>query len=142
MTLYEWKITDFGDGEYGHIWIAEHGKDEFGTIYRVYADPENYDRWIGNCDWLEGNMVGNIMAGMEYPEEFNQYQRDPSWYRRILFYWRRLGSPRLDRKAPSYEAPWFPWLEAGFTGEERDKCIGSSESEAKFEMADEFMEGD
>jgi hypothetical protein len=123
MTLYEWKITDIGDGEYGYIWIAEDGKDEFGTIYKVLVDPENYDRWIGKCDWLEGNMVSNIISSMECPEEHNQYQLDPSWYRRILFHWRRLGSPRIDRKVAGYQAPWFPWEDAGFTDEERDSII-------------------
>jgi hypothetical protein len=128
MTLYEWKITDKGNGEHGYIWIAEVGKDDFGAIYKVFVDPENNDRWIGKCDWLEGNMISNIMDGIECPEEFNQYQFDPSWYRRILFYWRRLGSPHIDRKAAGYETPWFPWLEAGFTTEERDGCIGSSKA--------------
>jgi hypothetical protein len=122
-TVYEWRITDKGNGEYGHIWIAEVGKDDFGPVYMVYADPENYDRWIGNCDWLEGNMIRNIMGEMECPEEFNEYQRHPSWYRRVLFYWRRIGSPHIDRKAAGFEAPWFPWAEAGFTDEERDACI-------------------
>jgi hypothetical protein len=129
MTLYEWKITDLGNGQYGYIWIAENGKDEFGTIYKVWVDPENNDRWIGNCDWLEGNMVSNIIASMECPEEHNQYQLDPSWYRRILFYWRRLGSPHIDRKAPGYEAPWFPWQAAGFTAEERDSIIAEPDTE-------------
>ena len=133
MTLYEWKITDKNNGEFGHIWIVKDGEDEFGPVYRVYADPENNDRWIGNCDWLEPSVASNMMSGMECPEEFNEYQRDPSWYRRILFYWRRLGSPRIDRKAPNYEAPLFPWLEAGFTAEERDLCIGRSDSETELE---------
>ena len=142
MTLYEWKITDLGNNQYGYIWIAENGKDEFGPVYRVYADPENYDRWIGKCDWLEGSMVSNIIDSMECPEEHNQYQSDPSWYRRILFYWRRLGSPRIDRKAAGYEAPWFPWADAGFADEERDECIGSSDSEAEFEKAAGFTAPD
>jgi hypothetical protein len=122
-TLFEWRITYLGNGEYGYIWIAEAGKDEFGTIYNVFVDPDNDDKWIGKCDWLEGNMIGNITAEMECPEEFNEYQRDPSWYRRILFYWKRIGSPRIDRKAADYEAPWFPWAEAKFTDEERNGCI-------------------
>jgi hypothetical protein len=122
-TLFEWRITDKGNGEYWYIWVEENGKDEFGPVYRVYADPENNDSWIGNCDWLEGNMVGNIMTGMECPEEFSENQRDPSWYHRILFYWKRIGSPHIDRKAAGYEAPWFPWAEAGFTDQERDNCI-------------------
>ena len=125
-TVYEWRITDKGNGEYGYIWIAEDGKDDFGAFYKVIVDPENHDRWIGNCDWFEGSMVSNIMTGMECPEEFSQYQRDLSWYRRILFYWRRLGSPRIDRKSAGYEAPWFPWAEAGFTDDERDGCIKAS----------------
>jgi hypothetical protein len=124
MTLYEWKITDLGDGQCGCIWIAEAGKDEFGSVYKVFLDPENYDRWIGKCDWLGCNTKSNIIAGMECPEECNENQLDPSWYRRILFYWRRLASPHIDRKAAGYEPPWFPWAEAGFTDEERDGCIG------------------
>jgi hypothetical protein len=32
MTLYEWKITNLGNGEYGYIWIAENGRDESGAI--------------------------------------------------------------------------------------------------------------
>ncbi len=142
MTLFEWRITDLGNGEYGFIWIAAVGKDDFGSVYKVFVDPENNDRWIGKCDWLEGNMVSNIIDSMECPEEHNQYQSDPSRYRRILFYWRRLGSPRIDRKAAGYEAPWFPWADAGFADEERDECIGSSDSEAEFEKAAGFTAPD
>lgn len=116
MTVFEWKITDLGNGEYGFIWIAEVGKDDFGTIYRVWVDSENYDKCIGKCDWLEGNMVGDIIASMECPEEHNQDQRDPSWCRRIVWYWRRLGSPRIDRKAAGYEAPLVPLGRCGIQG--------------------------
>jgi len=77
-------------------------------------------------------MISNFMTGMECPEEFSQYQRDPSWYRRILFYWRRLGSPRVDRNAAGYEAPWFPWTGAGFTDDERDGCIKEVADEPNF----------
>jgi hypothetical protein len=129
MTIYEWKVTDLGNGRYGYIWIAESGRDEFGSIYKVWVDPEDYDSWIGKCDWLEGNMIGNIIASMECPEEHSQYQLDPSWYRRILFYWRRIGSPRIDRKAAGYEPPWFPWAEAGFTPEERESVSGAPSAE-------------
>jgi hypothetical protein len=69
MTVFEWKITDIGNGQYGFIWIAEAGKDDFGSTYKVSVDPKNYDRWIGKCDWLEGNMISNIITSMESPEE-------------------------------------------------------------------------
>jgi hypothetical protein len=78
-------------------------------------------------------MFSNIMTGMECPEEFNQCQHDPSWHRRILFYWRRLGTPHIDRKAAGYEAPWFPWAEAGFTDEERVNCIEPFAAEPNLE---------
>lgn len=130
-TVYEWRITDKGNGEYGYVWIAEAGKDDFGPVYKIFVDPENNDKWIGRCDWLEGSMISNIIAGMECPEEFSEYQRNPSWYRRILFYWRRLGSPRIERKATGYEAPWFPWAKAGFTNDERDGCIASVSAESE-----------
>ena len=121
MTIYEWRITDCGNGEFGYIWIAEAGKDEFGTIYKVWVDPDNCDAWVGKVP--PTNSTGNIIAGMECPEEFNQYQHDPSWYKRILFYWRKLGCPRIDQKAPGYDAPWFPWTEAGFTDAEVSSCV-------------------
>jgi len=125
MTLFEWRITDLGKGEYGYIWIAEAGKDDFGPIVRVYADPQNYNEWIGRCDWLEGNIIGNIIAGMECPEEFNQYQHPPTVYNRILFYWRhRLGAPTIDQKANGYQAPWFPWREARFSRAEATEICG------------------
>lgn len=33
---------------------------------------------------------------------------------RTVAYWRSLGSPVIDRNAPGYVAPWFPWADAGF----------------------------
>jgi len=108
MTIYEWKITNLGDRQYGYIWIAENGTDEFGTVYKIYVDPDNLDAWVGKAS--ADNSASNVIASMEAEEDSNRY-------RRIVFYWRKLGSPVIDRKAPGYEAPWFPWLEDGFVEE-------------------------
>jgi hypothetical protein len=123
MTLFEWKITDLGDGEYGYIWISVDGKDTFGNIYRVFIDP--YDRQaILGCTYIDGNMRSNIADAMEAHEEpCCEWHHPATYYGRILHYWRSLGCPRIDRKAPGYDAPWFPWLQAGFTDEERDNII-------------------
>jgi hypothetical protein len=135
MTVYEWKVTDLGNGEHGFIWISQDGEDSFGPIYRVFVDPRNDDAWLSkSLDGMDLNMVSNIMAGLECPEESNEYQHDASWYSRILFFWRRLGCPVLDRKAPGYTAPWFDWVAAGFTDEERVNNI----AEPPQAMTEEF----
>jgi hypothetical protein len=128
MTLFEWKITDCGNGEYGYIWIANSGKDEFGAIHRVYVDPDNDDAWLSKSTvGIDGNQVGNVVDSIEAHEEpCCEWQYPASWYGRILLLWKRLGSPRIDRMSPGYEAPWFPWLEAGFTNEERDNLIAKT----------------
>ena len=131
MTLYEWKITDLGNGEYGYIWITDNGKDEFGNIYIIYVDSYNIDATAGDVFKYEAQRFFDL-----------EITEDDGWYGRILLLWKRLGSPVINRKEPGYCAPWFPWLEAGFTAKERDECIGSSESEAEFEKAAEFMEAE
>lgn len=131
MTLYEWKISDLGNGQYGYIWVAENGKDEVGNLYKIYVDPYNIDATADDVFKYEAQKFFNL-----------EITEDDAWYRRVLLLWKRLGSPVINRKAPGYEAAWFPWREAGFTDEERDECIGSSESEAEFEKAAEFMEAE
>jgi hypothetical protein len=130
MTLFEWKISDLGNGEFGHIWISEPSLVGPYKHMRVYVDPNNVDGHFAY--WIEHDP--HVLFNCELPEDWE------GWYERILGYWRNVGSPVVDRKPPSYEAPWFPWIEAGFTVEERNECIGSSDSEANFERAAEFME--
>jgi hypothetical protein len=110
-TVFEWKITDLPDGQHGYIWISEDGKDTFGPLYRVYVDPANHDAigaWIGEYRGCNKGDLWNILGNIEVSED------DPD-YRRILFYWRKLGSPVCDPEAPGYEAPYFPWADAGVT---------------------------
>lgn len=128
MTVFEWKITDLGNEEHGYIWIASDNFTGFdGTVvedYRVYIDPTNLDghaKEILSCD-LMFDAFKNELYGLELPED------DPA-YGRILWFWKRQGKPRIDRKAPGYGAPWFPWLEAGFTAEERDSIIAEPSTE-------------
>jgi hypothetical protein len=118
MTIFEWKITDLGNGEFGYIWIASDGKDEFGNLYKIYVDPYNIDA------------TADVAFKYEAQKFFNlEITEDDAWYRRVLLLWKRLGSPRIDRKAPGYDAPWFPWLEAGFTADERDSIIAEPSTE-------------
>ena len=112
MTLYQWKITDLGNGQYGYIWITENGKDESGKLYKIYVDPYNIDATADDVFKYEAQKFFDL-----------EVTEDDTWYGRILLLWKRLGSPRIDRKEPGYCAPWFPWLEAGFTAEERDNLI-------------------
>ena len=97
MTLFEWRITDKGNGEYGYIWIAEAGKDEFGPVYRIYVDPYNINATVDDAFEYEAQKFFDL-----------EITEDDAWYGRIIHYWRRIGSPRMDRNAPGYEAPWFP----------------------------------
>jgi hypothetical protein len=112
MTLYQWKITDLGNGQYGHIWITENGKDEFGKLYKIYVDPYNIDAIADDVFKYEAQKFFDL-----------EITEDDAWYGRILLLWKRLGSPVINRKAPGYDAPWFPWEAAGFTDEERDNLI-------------------
>lgn len=130
MTVFEWKITDLGNEEHGYIWIASDTFTGFdGTEvedYRVYIDPTNLDghtKEILSDDFLF-DAFKNELFGLEISED------DPN-YGRILRYWNRLGKARIDRNSPGYEVPRFPWLEAGFTTEERDECIGRSDSDVR-----------
>ena len=129
MALFEWKITDCGSGEFGYIWIAEDGMDDFGPLYRVYIDPTNENQWLSkSTEGMDLNHVSNVIDSIEAREEpWSEWQYPGTYHRRILFYWRKIGSPVADHKAPGYEAPWFPWREAGFTAEERDECMGSND---------------
>jgi hypothetical protein len=110
-TVFEWKITDLSNGQHGYIWISESGKDEFGAVYRIYIDPCNHDSigtWIGDYRGCNKGDLWNILGNLEVSED------DPD-YSHIMFYWRKLGSPVCDPKAPGYEAPYFPWADAGIT---------------------------
>jgi|ERR1035437_10642420 hypothetical protein len=129
MTLFEWKITSLSNGEFGYIWIAEPSRDATNDRKRVYIDPGNFD---GDCDfWLEHDP--HVLFNCEFVEAEESYEL-------ILAYWHSIGSPIADRNSADYESPWFPWLEAGFTVEERDECIGSSDCEANFERAAESIQ--
>jgi len=81
-AVYEWRITDLGNGQFGCIWISENGKDEFGEMYRVWVDPTNLDAVATAVFKYDANSLFNL----ECPE-------DDAWYSRILFYWKRMGSP-------------------------------------------------
>jgi hypothetical protein len=85
----------------GYIWIAD--DTEFGL--RVWIDPTNFESFYSSLtaqDWHDlrvtsGN-IHNIMANCEAPEGCGAYES-------VIHEWRKLGSPRIDRKAPGYEAP-------------------------------------
>jgi hypothetical protein len=128
VTIFEWKITDLGDGEFGYIWIAAPSRSATNDRERIFIDPCNVD---GDTDyWLDHDP--HVLFNCEFV-------KGEKCYELILAYWHSIGSPVADRTSADYEAPWFPWLEAGFTAEECDECIGSSDSEANFERAAEFM---
>ena len=112
MTLYQWKITDLGNGQYGYIWITENGKDESGKLYKIYVDPYNIDATADDVFKYEAQKFFDL-----------EITEDDARYGCILLLWERLGSPVINPKAPGYDAPWFPWLDAGFSDEERDNLI-------------------
>jgi hypothetical protein len=115
-TVYEWRITDLPDGKHGHIWIVEDGKDEFGPTYSVMVDPDNEDAWLSKSTaGMDLNMVGSVIDSIGAHEEpWCDFQYPASYYRRIMYHWRKLGSPIYHPKAPGYDAPYFPWEVAGF----------------------------
>jgi hypothetical protein len=82
---------------------------------------DGHAKEILSCD-LMFDAFKNELYGLEVTEE------DPN-YGRILWYWKRWGKPRLNHNAPDYQAPSFPWLEAGFTAEERDSIIAEPTTE-------------
>jgi len=128
MTIFEWRITSLGNGEAGYIWISQPSRDVANDRKRVYLDARNVD---GRSDyWSEHDP--HVLFNCELSEDDDHYEY-------IISYWERLGSPVADRRSADYEAPWFPWAEAGFTAEERDECIGNSDSEANFERGAEFV---
>jgi hypothetical protein len=118
MKIYEWKITDLGNGRYGYLWITLHQHDDQCRKYRCGSSEYLPRVIIDPCD-LYGDFEhwskvdgGNNLANLEIPEDWK------NWYGRILGYWHNMGCLVLDRKLPEYDAPWFPWEEAGFTAEE------------------------
>jgi hypothetical protein len=129
MTLYEWRITELGDGEYGYIWIAEPPQYATNDRKRIFIDPFNVDGDTDYCLEQDPHVLFNC-----------EFVKGEKCYVLILSYWHSIGSRVADRTSADYEAPWFPWLEAGFTVEECDECVGTSDSEVSFEMAAEFME--
>jgi hypothetical protein len=123
MTLYEWKITDLGNSRYGYLWIQAHVHDDMCKQFRC-RDSEHLPRVIIDVFDLHGNFEhwsrvdgGNRLANFQILEGWN------NWYGRVLAYWRGIGCRVIDRKALGYDAPWFPWAEAGFTEEEQNECI-------------------
>lgn len=130
MTIYEWKITDLGNGRYGYLWIFSHRHDDECRKYRC-GDPEDLLRVVIDPNDLYGDFNywsvvdgGNNLANLEIPEDWNNY------YDRILTYWNKLGSPVLDRKAAGYEAPWFSWADAGFSDDERKYLLTGHRGQA------------
>ena len=123
MTLYEWKITRLGDGQYGYIWIELHQHDDLCTKYRC-GSSEYLPRVVIDANNLYGDFEywsrvdgGNNLATLMIPEDWK------NWYGRILACWHNKGCPVIDRKATGYDAPWFPWTEAGFSEQEHNECI-------------------
>jgi hypothetical protein len=123
MTLFEWKITDLGNGRYGYLWIDLHQHDDECRKYRcgsseylprVIIDPNDLYGDFEHWSKVDG---GNNLANLEIPEDWKNR------YGRILGYWHNMGCLFIDRKVPGYEAPWFPWTEAGFTEQEHNECI-------------------
>ena len=102
--LFEWKITDLGNGEFGHVWISR--DEEYSRSYRIFVDPTNV---YGHFDyWAKVEDRYNTLGNCELPSEWFGYKR-------ILAFWQSIGAPIADREAPGYTAAWFPWLRVGFT---------------------------
>lgn len=123
MTLYEWKITDLGSSRYGYLWIELHRHDDPCTQHRcgsseylprVIIDPNNL---YGDFEYWSRVDGGNNLANLMIPENRK------NWYGRIMAYWHNKGCRVIDRMAPGYDAPRFPWTEAGFTEQEHNECI-------------------
>ncbi len=98
MTVYEWKITDLDDGQFGYIWIKR-DKDEFGTFYRIYVDLKNLAAWVLKA--LPDDAMTDDDSWMEVGE-------DCGFYRKIIFLWRSKRSPVINQQIAGYEAPSFP----------------------------------
>lgn len=101
-TLMEWKITDAG-----YMRILDLGQP------MVYFDPYGVDRW----DEMKNNTkYFRVYASLEL-------EYGCAFANRVIDYWLAQKLPRLDRSVPAYEAPWFPWLAAGFSEEEREAVL-------------------
>jgi hypothetical protein len=134
-TVYEWKISDLDNGQHGYIWITEDGKDEFGPFYSVFIDPANHDAigaWIGEYRGCNKADLWNMLGNLEVSED------DPD-YSRIMFYWRKLGSPVYDPKVPGYDAPWFPWADAGFSEAEASSCVELTDGNDDVDANDDIV---
>src|SRR5690348_17156637 len=115
MTVYEWRVTDLGDRGFGYIWISRRESAELADAYeyRIYVDPINLD---GMVDVIFSNKyaydaLAHALFNTELPDCSVEFQR-------ILKYWQSRGSPVLNRETPGYQAPWFPWPQAGFSEQE------------------------
>jgi hypothetical protein len=118
---YEWRIAEHlsngGHTYYGYMWVCI---DEDNNLC-VMLDPDGAERDLSRED-------------MEVPQ-------GSLIYKRILAYWRKIGSPVLDPQkveswaASDYEAPWFPWEDAGFSLKEHTEL---TDPEHMVSVANEF----
>jgi hypothetical protein len=113
MTLFEWRYQQ------GWIWIAER---EDGAL-AVICDPAGWDDAYRNMD-EEGRKAFRD-CGMMNVVSNTEIEEDSPMFRRIMYAWKSLGSPRINRKAPGYTAPEFPLNLDGCPGYVEDPASDS-----------------
>jgi hypothetical protein len=119
MTLFEWRY------ERGWIWIAEREGGELAVWidptdlagqYERLTDKEKHGTHSGDCL----NLMSNTEAGANSDE-----------YERVMYVWKSLGSPRIDRTAPGYTAPVFPIDDLEAWAREEDAAFERAASAAE-----------
>lgn len=107
-TVYEWKISDVG-----YAWINAYPYPTNLQVdglpaadYTVMFDPEGWFE-VGRSP-LEGNIIANEQ------EACNATKYNTRIAYILLSYWKSMGSPIYDAKAPGYVVPRLDWKAAGF----------------------------
>ena len=88
----------------GNLKAGTSGSRQHDGEFRVWIDSTNFDKFYSSLtkeDWhdlrLTSGNIHNIMYNCEAPEGSAPYEQ-------VMWVWRKLGSPRIDRKAPGYKA--------------------------------------
>ena len=118
-TVYEWKYEE------GYIWIAEKDGE-----FRVWIDPTDFDKFYTSLtseDWhdlrVTSSNIHNTMSNCEASEGSAPYEQ-------VMWVWKKMGSPRINRKAPGHAVPVWTGSLYGLE-DEHERAASAIEKERK-----------
>ena len=119
-TVAEWRIPPRdGRDRCGWVWISQDLDARPDNGVQIDTDGLSEDElallgnslevWVDPDGWSGDTKLAGMVWGIDPNALESMHACDSGFAVRVIAFWRRLGSPILDRSVPGYEAPWLPF---------------------------------